>query len=239
MKRILTAAAALLVLTGCGFELDATPVRSTQTFPLTSTRLTITSGLGALRISQGSANQVVVTRWLRGKAANDNSWALKDGTLALTARCQLVFGDCGAEYAINVPPGVELVVEAGDDPVSVSSLSQRVAVTTTGGTIKVNGGSGQLRLLSKDGAIHAEGITSSEVRARTSDGEILLAFATPPTNVDALSREGRVITTVPDAPYKVTVSSKYGKATSDVKQTGDGRTIIAKSIDGNVRVSNR
>lgn len=239
MKTILTTAAALLLLTGCGFELDAKPVHSAQTFPLSGNRLTISAGLGNLRISQGRTAEVVVNRWLRGNAVDDSAWTLKDGTLALTSRCQLVFGDCGAEYAVSVPPSVELVVEAGDDPVSVSGLAQRVAVTTTGGTIKINGGAGPLRLLSKEGAIRAQGLTAPDVRARTADGEISLAFSTAPTKVDALSRSGRVHTTLPEGPYQVTVSSRYGKAVSTVKQKGGERTIIAKSTDGDVRVATR
>lgn len=236
MKLWIALAAAVVAMTGC--SLDAPEEHSARTFTHAGGKLTIRSGLGGLRITQGSASQVVVNRWLRGKAADESSWKLENGTLTLNATCRLVFGDCGARYQVTVPPGVELEVDGGDDGVIVSGLAQPVAVATSGGRIQVSDLSGRLRLRTWDGAIHAERLRSPDVRARSGDGEILLSFATAPTTVDAVSREGRVVARVPDGVYSVTAKSTYGSEKSAIKDAGrdSARTIVAKSTEGDVSV---
>lgn len=241
MKRTAVAAAVLLSLTACGIELEATPQHSNQTFPFTGGALTIKVPLGGLRVTQGTGPQVVVDRWLRGKAAKDgnSAWTLRDGTLALTARCTLNFGDCGARYTVAVPSGVPVLVEGGDDGVIVSGLAQNVTLVTTGGSIKVDGLSGVLRLRSDDGSITAVRTRSADVRARTNSGAIRLGFDAAPPKVDAASDDGRVVATVPAGEYSVKVESKDGRARSTVKDAGPGATkkIIARSFTGNVTVS--
>jgi hypothetical protein len=230
--------AGLLALSACGIELDAKPEYSARTFAH-SGELTIEAGMGELRLVQGRPSEVVVKRWLRGKAASESSWTLTGGTLKLHANCTVVFGDCGARYEVAVPPGASLKVKGGDDSVSVTRLSQPVTVTTTGGDIWLTGTTGALRLVTREGRIGAARTVSPDVRARSDDGDIRLAFSTAPTKVDVRSNTGHVVTTVPDAVYAVTVESKNGAERSAFTDAGprNGRTIIARSVDGDVRVS--
>ncbi|WP_049566118.1 hypothetical protein [Nonomuraea sp. SBT364] len=236
MKRI-TAAAALLItgLAGCGVDLDADEVHSARAFPYSGTTLTIESALGGLRIMPATGPGIQVDRWLRGKAADDNSWSLQDGRLRLGADCTVVFGDCGARYHVRVPPGVRLVVDGGDDGVVLRDLPQDVDVSTSG-PIRAYDTSGRLRLRTGDSLIAGSRLRSASVRARTSTGPISLSFAVRPDGLDARSRDGRVTATVPRGDYAVTARSTHGRVRSQLKDTGGSRTIVARSTTGDVRL---
>ncbi|WP_143591082.1 DUF4097 domain-containing protein [Thermoactinospora rubra] len=241
MKRMVIVLAGLATLTGCGIELDTDPVPSSRTFAHAGGELTVEADLGKLRIEPGAAAQVQVERRLRGKAARDgnNSWELKDGVLRLHARCEMVVGDCGADYTVRVPPDVELTVRGGDDPVSVVRLSGRVTVTTTGGAIRTSGLAGPLEARTAEGSISAVRTRSGEVVARTRDGGITLAFAAPPTRVEAISETGPVRAELPEADYRITADSETGKARSELRDAGprSRRAVVARSVDGDVRLT--
>ncbi|MEO3790433.1 hypothetical protein ABGB14_09475 [Nonomuraea sp. B10E15] len=230
------AAAMALAATGCGVELDAAEVRATESFVFTGPELGIRSSLGGVRVLQGAGGRVEVERWVRGKAADEGNatWSLRDGTLRLSADCNMIVGDCGARYHVRVPPGVRLSVEAADG-VILKGLAQDVDVVSRD-RIQVSGASGRLRLRS-EGSITAEGLTSDAVRCRTVDGQIDVAFDRPPADLDLLSREGRVTANVPSGSYAVTVTSKEGRERTTVtRDAGSSRTIVARSGSGDVRV---
>jgi hypothetical protein len=227
----------LIALTGCSVDLDPKEVHTAQSFPYSGPQLTIKSSLGGLRIMPGTGATVQVERWLRGKAANEGnaSWSLRDGTLRLSANCTVVFGDCGARYHVKVPPGTRLVVEGDDDGIILQNLPQDVDVSN-GGPIQAYDTSGKLRLLSDDATITGERLKSPSVRVRSSTGAIDLSFAAPPSNLDLLSKDGRVTATVPNGAYRVMAQSQDGHERSEIKSTESDRTIIAKSGTGDVRI---
>ncbi|MEV0196880.1 DUF4097 family beta strand repeat-containing protein [Nonomuraea sp. NPDC050691] len=244
MRRILEAmaaasAVALLatVTSGCGVELDAKEVHGSRTFVHAGGQLTVRSAMGGLRILPGEPGTVRVDRWVRGKAADEGnaSWSLKDGTLRLGADCTVVFGDCGARYHVRVPPGVRLVVEGAEEGVILDDLTQDADVSSHG-PIKAYGTSGRLRLNSDDGLVAGERLKSASVRVRTREGTVRLSFAMSPSQVDVMSHDGYVRTTVPKGAYTVTAESRYGDERSEVEDTRGDRTIVAKSTTGNVDV---
>ncbi|SDQ49669.1 hypothetical protein SAMN04489764_0903 [Thermostaphylospora chromogena] len=234
---VTAAIAVIAALTGCAEMLDAPEVHAARAFPHSGKTLTITSSLGSMRIMPGETGTVRVDRWLRGKASKNgaSSWSLRDGTLYLSADCSQVFGDCGGRYRIKVPPGVELVVEGGDDAVVLSGLAQDVKVTNDG-AIRAVKTTGRLLLMGGDGSITGEDLSSAEVRARTADGAISLDFIAPPTTVDARTDEGKVTVAVPRNAYAVTAESAEGSARSRIKSVESDRTIVARSGSGNVLV---
>jgi hypothetical protein len=237
MKRIIAAALVLTGLTGCGISLDAEEVHSARAFPHSGATLTIKSTVGGLRITPATGGDVRVDRWLKGKAADGgSSWTLENGTLRLSADCMMVFGDCGARYHVRVPPGVRLVVDGGDDGVTLRDLTQDVDVSTSG-AIRAYDTSGRLRLLGDDSLIAGERLRSASVRARTTAGSIHLSFAVPPVSLDARSRDGRVTANVPRDSYAVTARSEHGSERSQLDSTGSARTIVARSGTGDVRVN--
>ncbi|MEV0379940.1 DUF4097 family beta strand repeat-containing protein [Nonomuraea sp. NPDC050643] len=238
MRRIAASAACAAVVAvatgGCGVDLDAEEVHTTQSFPFAGSGLTIRSSLGGVRVLPGTGGAVQVERWVRGKAADDPTWSLRDGTLRLGANCSMVFGDCGARYHVKVPPGVRLSVDAADG-VILNGLAQDVDVVSRD-RIQVTGVSGRLRLRS-EGPITGEGLKSAYVRCRTSDGAIDVTFADRPTTLDLESGDGRVTATVPTGSYAVTVRSKDGSERSEIKHDRESAsTIVARSTSGDVRV---
>lgn len=234
---VAAAVAGIAALTGCAQMLDPAEVHAVRAFSYSGKTLTIKASLGNLRITPGEAGTVRVDRWLRGKAAQNgsSSWSLRDGTLSLSADCSQVFGDCGGRYHIRVPPGVELVVEGGDDAVVLNGLNQDVKVTNDG-PIRAVKTTGRLLLLGGDGSITGEDLHSADVQARTGDGTISLAFTSPPTTVDARASEGKVTVTVPQEAYAITAESAEGSAHSRLKSVKSDRTIVARSGSGNVLV---
>ncbi|MFI6293080.1 hypothetical protein ACIBEJ_15935 [Nonomuraea sp. NPDC050790] len=236
MRRIAVMAAGIVLLAGCGVELDAPEQHSAQTFTHTGGPLTIRSSLGGLRIEQGAPGVVKVDRWLKGKAAEsgNSSWSLNGGTLRLSANCNMVLGDCGGRYRISVPPGVKLIVQ-GSDGVIATGLTQDVDVSAMD-TIRVSDMSGALRLRT-EGTVTGERLRSGRVRVRTDSGAINLRFAVRPANVDVLSREGGVVTSVPKGVYKVSAKSQEGSVTSQVKNGDSQDTITARSGSGNIRIA--
>ncbi|GAA2392255.1 DUF4097 family beta strand repeat-containing protein [Nonomuraea africana] len=242
MKRMTAlAAAGLISLSACGFQLDRTERHEARTFPLGGTSLTITSRVGDLRVVPGDASGVKVERWLQGTAGEPgkSQWTLENGRLALSTDCTVFFGSCGARYTVHLPPGVALVVEGGDERVSLSRLPQDVSVSTTGGDITAEGLSGTLRLRTHEGTIRSRATRSADVRARSRDGDISVGFAAPPGKVDTQSRAGGVVVSVPEGEYGITVVSRNGRSRTEIKDAGDGsaRTIVARSEDGDVRVT--
>ncbi|MEV1173046.1 hypothetical protein [Nonomuraea sp. NPDC049784] len=236
MRRIVAALAVALAATGCGVDLEAEEVRSARSFPLSGTALKISSSLGGVRVLPGTAGRVEVERWVRGKAADDGNatWSLRDGTLRLGADCNMVLGDCGARYHVKVPPGVRLSIDAADG-VILNGLTQDVDVSSRD-RIQVSGTTGRLRLLS-EGPITGDGLKSPDVRCRTADGAIDVAFASPPTALDLRSQEGRVTATVPRAAYAISAHSKEGTERSELKHDAkSASTITARSTSGDVRI---
>jgi hypothetical protein len=223
-------------LTGCA--LDAEQVHSARAFPHTGGTLTITSTLGGLKILPGAAGEVRVDRWLRGKAAGDghSSWTLENGTLRLDANCEMIFGDCGGRYHVRVPPGIRLVIDAGDDGVTLDKITHDADVSAEG-PIRLYGTTGKLRLAGGDGMIAGNGLRSADVKALTRSGTINLSFAVPPARLDARSDEGRVTVAVPKDTYAITAESKEGRERSDLKDAKSPRTIVARSTSGDVRIT--
>ncbi|MEU4326239.1 DUF4097 family beta strand repeat-containing protein [Nonomuraea dietziae] len=242
MKRMTAlAVAGLISLSACGFQLDRTERHEARTFPLSGAALTIKVGLGGLRVVPGDASGVKVERWLQGVAQNPgrSRWELAAGTLALGTDCTVVFDTCAARYTVHLPPGVDLVVEGGDERVTLSGLADDVSVSTTGGDIVAEGLSGALRLRTHEGAIKSRATRSADVRARSREGHITVGFAAPPGKVDTQSRSGGVAVAVPEGEYGITAVSRNGRSRTELKDAGrsSARTIVARSEDGDVRVA--
>jgi hypothetical protein len=223
-------------LTGCA--LDAEQVHSARAFPHSGGTLTITSTLGGLKIMPGTGGEVRVDRWLRGKAAGDghSSWTLENGTLRLDANCQMVFGDCGGRYHVRVPPGIRLVIDAGDDGVTLDKITHDADVSAEG-PIRLYGTTGKLRLAGGDSMIAGNGLRSADVKALTRSGTINLSFAVPPARLNARSADGRVTVDVPKNEYAITAESKEGREHSELKDTRSPRSIVARSTWGDVRIT--
>ncbi|MEU7897104.1 DUF4097 family beta strand repeat-containing protein [Nonomuraea sp. NPDC049152] len=242
MKRMIAlAAAGLVTLTACGFQPDTKEQHQATTFPHAGGTLTVQARVGDLRVVPGDASGVKVERWLQGTGGDPGKsrWTLENGTLSLRTDCTVFFSTCGARYTVHLPPGVKLVVDGGDERVTLSGLAQDVSVSTTGGDILADGLSGMLRLSTGEGLIRSTATRSADVRAKSRDGDIRVQFAAAPGKVDTQSREGGVVVTVPAGEYGITAVSRNGRARSEFKDAGKagGRTIVARSLDGDVRIS--
>ncbi|MDP9867885.1 MULTISPECIES: DUF4097 family beta strand repeat-containing protein [Streptosporangium] len=237
---LMTAGLVLLAAAGCGLGSTGRERHDSREFPYSAAELVIRATGTPVRLEPGVAGTLEVDRRLKGKAADEgnSSWTLKGGTLTVGAVCSGIVIDCDAQYTVKVPPGVAVEVD-GDDDVSAVRLTRALNATSRGGDVRTDAVSGPMRLVSRSGKVTARRIGSSDVTARSSDGLVALYFTTVPSRVEAVSGSGTVDVVVPRTgdTYRVTVSSKDGRATSRVPRASTApRSLNARSGEGDVRV---
>jgi Putative adhesin len=221
-------AASMLAATGCdsGISTPSSENNYTITEPLTSLR--IDNPVGSTQIEGTDATTVSVTEQLRYTGnLPQTSHVITGGQLALSYTCPSrvinVGGDvCSVSYLVKVPRRLAMQI---DDKVGEATLT---------------GLAGQLTLTSSTGSINATGLTSRAVTARASAGAITLAFAAPPTTVDARTQVGLVTVQLPaDMAYAVDVSSQVGDVEVTVRRdSGSPHRVRARSQVGSVTVNN-
>ncbi len=85
-----------------------------------------------------------------------------------------------------------------------------LSAVTAFGDVRVRGASGDLELETRAGEISALDLRSGRVRAQTTSGELRLAFATPPSDVDVETTTGGVDILLPVGPYRIEADSVAG-----------------------------
>ncbi|MGD9695892.1 MAG: DUF4097 family beta strand repeat-containing protein [Thermoleophilia bacterium] len=161
--------------------------------------------------------------------------------LVVRGGCPGFAGRCGVGYAVEVTPGVDVVVRASEGSVSVQDVTGsvdiradngRVVANRIGGALTVHARNGGVRLADIDGALRAEsrngriaagGLRSPSVRAATRNGRVTLDFDRAPRSVSAGTRNGDVQVVVPDGPaaYAVSLDSANGRERLGVRADPD------------------
>jgi hypothetical protein len=223
---LLTASA--LALTSCNSGISTTGSENNYTITEPLTSLMIDNPVGSTQIEGTDATTVSVTEQLRYTGdPPQTSHVITGGRLTLSYTCPSrginIGGDvCSVSYVVKVPRRLAVQI---DDKVGEATLS---------------GLAGQLTLTSSTGSINATGLTSGGVTARASTGAITLAFATPPTTVDAQTQVGSVTVQLPaDTAYAVDASSQVGNVEATVRRDpGSPHRVRARSQVGSVTVNN-
>jgi hypothetical protein len=147
--------------------------------------------------------------------AGDGSVTVKDLKGSLNARTR------DGSLTVTNATGRTHRLEAGDGSITADHLTGALSVRTT------------------DGSISAEDLDTPKVTARSGDGSMNLAFAKPPTSVDAGTLDGSLAIEVPDdgAKYAVTGNSGDGSRNVDVPRNDkSNRTIHVTSGNGSAKV---
>ncbi|MGN9912829.1 hypothetical protein ACTMTJ_35370 [Phytohabitans sp. LJ34] len=223
--------AAVLAAAGCSDVRAVNESRDDRReFPFTGERLVVDSGGADLRLVAGDDGAVDVERSLTGKATVDGnaSWALDGDTLRLRVECSGFVPDCGGRHIVHVPGGVAVEVRS-DAPVRAVGLGGDLTATVRDSWLRVEDPAGSLRLQAAFD-VDVTGARSAEVVARSTDRDVSLAFAGPPSRVDARGA-GAVEVTLPDGPetYRVSASPKGDAMRGD---PASGRVVTAVAGDG-------
>src|SRR5688500_17191621 len=204
----LLALAALLAVAGCADVRAIDESRDDRRdFGSPGARLVIDNDGADLRLVAAADDAVVVVeRSLTGKATLDGNadWSMTDGALRLAVTCSGFVPDCGGRHVVHVPPGVAVEVTS-DAPVRAVGLDAAFSATVRDAWLRVENPAGRLRL-EAGLAVHVTGARSADVTARSTGGEVDVAFAGPPTRVQARAA-GSVAVTLPAGPQTYRVST--------------------------------
>lgn len=111
--------------------------------------------------------------------------------------------------------------ESADGSLKLSAVGA-VRVTTSSGTIDLDGVTGPVDATTSDGAITGRGLSGRRITAETSNGEIDLTPATA-QSIRAKTSSGSITVTVPKARYRVSAETGNGDKRLGVVQDPAGR----------------
>lgn len=180
-------------------------------FQFSGERLVVDNHGADLRLVAGDGDDVDVERSLRGKATvgGNASWALDGGKLSLRVKCSGFVPDCGGRHIVHVPGGVAVEVTS-DAPVRAVALGGDLTATVNGAWLRVEDPAGVLRLQAAE-TLEVTGARSPQVTARSTERDVKLSFAKPPSRVDARAGGG-VEVTLPSGPETYRINASPGRA---------------------------
>ncbi|GAB3207233.1 DUF4097 family beta strand repeat-containing protein [Marinactinospora thermotolerans] len=139
---------------------------------------------GDVEITGTSGDQVVVGREARESPVTEvaERVGMEGDEVRATANCDgwQMFGGCAVDYSVEVPEGVEVVVESETGDVEVEGVAANITVTAGTGEVELSGVEGDLDLRTTTGEISAEG-RGEVVRATSTTGDIDLEDFTATT----------------------------------------------------------
>ncbi|MCT2278191.1 DUF4097 domain-containing protein [Micromonospora chalcea] len=249
-----TAAAALIVLSGCD-TLSFRRLDYDHTEQAKITRITVTEdGAGDVVVrANGPADQVRIKRVVRYQGDEPTSrYEIKGDELVLPTDCG---HRCSISWEVTAPPGVavkggtasgnvdlteigavEFTLSSGD--LTIRGATGEVRASSTSGNIRVVEAARPVRLRARSGDIEARRLASA-VDAETTSGNIVVELDQPaPARLHATS--GDVDLAVPAGRYRVRAEARSGD--TDVTVTDDpGASVLldASATSGNVTVTSR
>ncbi|MFF1681888.1 DUF4097 family beta strand repeat-containing protein [Streptomyces sp. NPDC058256] len=251
-----------LLAAGCGASAGDDKDPEHRSFELQGRTLTVDSDDSALELvvaDSDKADKVEVTRWFQGSVAVGGdpkvTWKMDDDRLVLRMKCSGVIADCSAKHRIVVPRGVAVTVKDRDgsvraqgfkDALSIRTADGSVRVTDSSGplnlrasdgSVRVTDSSGPLNLRTADGSIHADGVDSRRVQARTNDGSVRLELDAVPDLVETRTGDGSVTIALPQETYRVTTETGDGSVDVSVPRAdASSHVVSAHTGDGKITV---
>lgn len=224
---------AVLLLVGClplfmAQKLDETADERPQTEIVRDTRpgvtnLVIDSDAGDVSVGAGPDDTIRIARVMRwtGAAKPEVTEEVVGDTLRITARCPSGDGvQCVVDIMVTLPVGgsVDALVGAGD--------------------VTVDGLAGAQKLVTSAGNVIGKGLRAARVEVRSSAGEITLAFAAAPSDVDVQGVAGDVQVLLPEgAGYAVDADSAVGEVMVTVRKDANApHRINARTTSGDVMI---
>jgi hypothetical protein len=238
---------ALLVGTGALTAVNAMARRTVQeehTYAFRGTDLSVELAVGEIQIVPSAEDDQItvrrrITYGLRRPAVEERIdgeiFRVRDGQCALPAS-----SSCHVHWLVQVPKFLTVNVRTGSGSISVSGMSGRVHLVSDGGDIKAVSASGpKLTLLSKEGTVTAQNISSGQVVATSTNSAVSVTFRTPPNLAFGKSDLGTVEVVLPpgDETYRINANSPEGLRMVTVPDDpGSRRRVDVNSVKGAVRV---
>jgi DUF4097 and DUF4098 domain-containing protein YvlB len=162
--------------------------------PLRRVDLQLASGQAVIVGTSASTVQVRRTdHFAFGHSAREQR-SIRRGVLRISSRCpRIVVGSCSASYELSVPETVS------------------VKVTTTAGHVRLDGFRGPATLQTGSGSVDVEAYCGFKLAALTGSGDMHVATACAPQQLDLRSRSGDVAALVPPGRYRLSAVSGSGR----------------------------
>ncbi|MCX4726840.1 DUF4097 family beta strand repeat-containing protein [Streptomyces sp. NPDC090052] len=245
-RTLVAAGGAVLVavaLTGCGSDPSDAPAEH-KAFAFSGKTLTIDTNNSTIDLVPADVKSVQVTRhvdgWVFLGNGPDASWSMRDGTLSLKVKCSALVSSCASRHQIKVPRGVSVILKDNNGSVTAAGFDTSLKLRSNNGKVTVRDSSGALDLSSDNGAINADGVSSRQVTADSSNGAVRLSLTAVPDRVESFSNNGAVEITLPKKPglaYKVETRSSNGSTQVGVPTDDASRhSIAARSDNGRIVV---
>ncbi|WP_027347152.1 DUF4097 family beta strand repeat-containing protein [Hamadaea tsunoensis] len=243
-----TLAAAALVAAGYGaWRVYADPgthqVQETQAYTQPVTRIVFDDmHANDIRVrARDGAGGVTVGRTLRWTEHRPRAVEHWDGsTLIISVECDEArfYGECGIDYAIEVPPAVEIVADVSSGDVLVDGTSGPIRVTASSGDVHLlRTRTQRIQVETTSGDITGEGLEAGSLVASVTSGDVQLAYADAPTTVAVTATSGDVGVTMPSTgtAYQVSMRTTSGDQHSDFASTaGAAGSITVSTTSGDV-----
>jgi DUF4097 and DUF4098 domain-containing protein YvlB len=243
--RALGSVAAVFILAMVVLQLLSLFARSTETVrsvhPVDRVDgLEVLAANGDVRISAVDRDDVlVVAEVSHGLAHTRTEVEVVDGMLTASEDCPILVGDCRVDYRIEVPSDLRVKIDAGNGSVAARSLGGAATLRSSNGDIDAVGLRGPARLESDNGDVRAEALETTEVEARSSNGEVLVDLQAVPTRAVAESDNGDVELRVPrsEDAYDLDLGTDNGSEFGQLRTDPDSdRTLVVRSDNGDVTV---
>ncbi len=230
MRRILTLILLMAIAAGVAALLARTVVRTEVTDVFTApapvTEVTIETGAGSIAVDAGP-DDALTARITRGYAffAPEIITTTSGGRVVLDTDCPVlgVLTGCSVGFDVTAPPDAA------------------VRATSTAGSVMITGMSGVTSVRSTAGGVAVLRSRSSDIRASSTAGDVVVEAETAPQRIEASTTAGGVTVTVPRGAYRIDASSGTGsvdlQGISDIPSAT--RLIIASASAGDVTIRAR
>ncbi len=227
-----------------------------RTIPVDHGRLVASIDGGDFTVQQGHAGGSAQLTGTVQYSLVRPDFSVNDGT-GINLHCSLVFGDCGLNATLSVPPGVALDLTSGGGNMRIGDIQSTVTlnsgggdvslsgaaaatVTTSGGNLSDSGARGFLTFRTGGGDVDGGDLLSPNVTVGSGGGDVSLAFTKVPAYISVNSSGGDITIVLPrDATqYAITAVTDGGDYHSTVKNNqAAADTINVNSSGGDVTIT--
>ncbi|CAM5578067.1 hypothetical protein SAVIM338S_04972 [Streptomyces avidinii] len=192
---------------------------------------------GDIEVTPGAGPGVTVHRTVRyrGGAAPVPAHQVSGGVLSLTN------GDCSRrcsiDYRLEVPASATVRLESSSGDIRVTGVAA-AEVKTSSGSVGADRIAGPLKVRTSSGTVTAVNLAGPSAEARSSSGDVRLAFTKAPDSVAVETSSGDARLKVPSAPYGIETSTSSGDR--DITLPADpsaAARLSARTTSGDIRIS--
>jgi hypothetical protein len=207
-----------------------------RTIPVDHGRLVATIDGGDFTVQQGQASGSAQLTGTVQYSLVRPDFSVNDGT-GISLHCRFLFGNCGLNATLSVPPGVALDLASGGGDMRLSDIQSAVTlnsdggdvalsgaggaatVTTGGGDLSDSGARGFLTFHTSGGDVDGSDLLSPNVDVGSGGGDVALTFSRMPANVHVVSSGGDIAIVLPAGAteYSITAVTDGGDYHSTVK----------------------